>query len=109
MNTNTTTETMTYAALQADLAARWRPSARAIAAGVAYCKGADDAAAYVPMIMPGKARGGWTAGQVVLTLPQTFGTRGEAVEAAEAVLGDLDGTVGYAMVYADGTWAVWEW
>jgi hypothetical protein len=103
MNTNTNP-----ADHYADMTARFRPSDAAIAVAADMATGTDDAA-YAPILLPGKVRSIWTAGQVVLSLPVAFPTRGEAVAYAEGILGEQAGTVAYAAVYGDGTWAVWEW
>lgn len=109
---------------------RWVPSdtARAQAAAVLAAHPFAEHV-IVPMYQPGKQRGVWTVGQEVRTVPHCVfpanrtmndpqaGTldHGTARTLAEALAvnyakarGVTTGTAGYALLYRDGDWAVFE-
>ena len=124
-------------AARKDMERRWLPdeAARKVAAAMlAAAPGAE--AVIVPMIQPGKQRGVWTEGQEVVTvhaylvagggLGDYATARATAVRLAELALAelaakrrgaavepgrpvDLDGTVGFAVIEADGEAVVFEW
>lgn len=112
-----------------DMRARGRPDAAAVAVAVAALNAAEPGLlAAIPMTFPGKTRGRWTAGQEVITLhgtvligrngdpqslpgilyPSYSQARDQAAEAARTALNGEPGTVGWATVYPEGTWAVTE-
>lgn len=111
---------------RADMEARWRPSQAAVDQAVAALASLPEADfAGVPMAQPGKGFGVWTTGQEVVTVegqvftgvnsfesgravPSWAVARNEASKAATKALAGRPGTVGYAAVSRDGTWAVFE-
>lgn len=114
-------------ALQADVRARWRPSEQQIALAVTELAANPHGEAWlaaVPLVMPGKEHGVWTLGQpvehvegVVFLGRNSFDAgasssyaeaRNFAADAARKALGDRPGTVGWATIYSDGGWSVFE-
>lgn len=108
-----------------DLAARWVPDPLAVevARAVLGALPPGDFLAAIPMFQPGKSYGVWLTGQEVVTVhgavfwglnrwgaedcPASYSwARNAAAGAARAGLGDRRGTVAWATVNRDGTWAV---
>lgn len=113
-------DTFKMTPLEADMRARLRPTAEQLEAAVAQGGG------YVALVLPGKTRGVWTAGQAVepaaravwrgdhhelVTVWQDehgIGGREHAIAAADLQLSPRRGTVAFVRVYADGEWVVFE-
>lgn len=105
---------------EADLAARLVPDPAALQRAIAAltARNTPDTLAVIPLALPGKTRGIWTTGQVVVTVPALWLTPGrdmrDATDAADrAARGwmtyrDQTGTTAYALVHRDGTCAVFE-
>lgn len=105
----------------ADYRARFAPSPEQIEAALAALAGHPDWIAAVPLAMPGKESRWWTVGQPVehpdgvwagantFDAEQSYAAaRNEASLAASRALGDRPGSVAYAAVHRDGTWAVFD-
>ena len=117
------TEFKAYQEIDRDRAERWTPSppAREMAAAMlAAAPGAE--MVIVPLVQPGKARGIWTMGQVVVTVPGVYLLAGDvpgampyreardmALQAAEdAAHGYAAGTTAFALIERDGCVVVFE-
>lgn len=116
------------AAPGADLRARWQPTETAVAHAAEVLADLPEADyALVPMWLPGKTYGIWTIGQPVFTaegevftcvnrpgdtsgrtVPSFGAARAAAVTAADRGLCGRPGTIGYAVISRDSTWAVFE-
>lgn len=112
-----------------DMERNFRPSQEAVDTAVAALKATPNAdLAAVGLMLPGKQDGWWTVGQKYLTVPgavflghnkatsdggpvdgmPSFSwARNAAMDLAERLM-DEEGTVGYAVIYPDGHWAVFE-
>jgi hypothetical protein len=104
-------------AAHADLQARMAPTADQIAAGVAALTAAGTDFAIVALAFPDKTFGWWETGQTVEHPAGVWTTNnddqfhtvtGAAAYTAAVSLGERPGTVGHAVIYPDGTWAVFE-
>lgn len=115
-------------AAEQDKNTRWRPSEASVRLAVAALKSSPYAdVAAVPMVQPGKTYGWWEIGQQFTTVPgvvfigaNSFDVpdeadvpsyawaRNEAASLARTYLGDAPGTVAWASIREDGTWAVFE-
>ena len=109
-----------------DMQDRWRPTETAVNHAVALLKAEPRADfALVPLVQPGKEYGWWEIGQKVETVPGVVilsvnsfkagadipshsWARNATSQVAKRVLGDAPGTVSYASISRDGTWAVFE-
>lgn len=111
---------MTGVDLAADMAARLAPSARQLELAKVLIVGGAAQHVIVPISLPGKRRGLWTAEQVVWhpegLFPVPVDDPGpghmQARNGADATAGAaLDGAVGvaaYAVIYDDATFTVFE-
>jgi hypothetical protein len=114
-----------------DMQDNFRPDPAIVNAAVAALVATPNADyAAVGLVLPNKTSGWWTVGQQCLTVPGAIflghnkptrdggpvdgmpsysWARNEAMDLAERLLGDRPGTVGYASIRRDGTWAVFEY
>ena len=92
---------------RADLITRFRPSEENVLRAVARMADTGETELYTALSLPGKTRGIWMTGQVVINPIGLYPTRGEATLAAELALVE-PGVAAYAVIYDDGGWAVFE-
>jgi phosphoribosyl-dephospho-CoA transferase len=101
--------TATYAEIEKDLRERFTPTQDEIVRGAEYARRTGEEA-YVAIALPNKDRGIWTLGQRVVNLG-VVASRDAAVARANSWLRRfaVPGSVAYAVVDAEGSWAVFEW
>lgn len=101
-----------------DLRARYRPTDEQIAYALGALSQSDAEFAIVGLAHPGKDHGFWTLDTVVLPVPLAawvcdnddsyYIAMEAALLAAERLLDGAEGSISYAVVKRDGTWAVFE-